>query len=74
MLKFEYKKEISRIVKYINKNEDTIATLSEVISYIVYLVSTEDISQSTILKKILKVLMQNILLLLQLKNSISYII
>ena len=47
-----FKKEVTRIVKYINKNEDTIVTLSEVISYIVYLVSTEDISQSTILKKL----------------------
>lgn len=47
-----FKKEVSRIVKYINKNEDTIITLSEVINYIVYLVSTEDMSQSTILKKL----------------------
>lgn len=47
-----FKKEVSKIVRYINKNEDTIVTLSEVISYIVYLVSTEDISQSIILKKL----------------------
>lgn len=49
-----FKKEVDKIVKYINKNQEIIVTLHEIIEVIVYLVGEKEIEQSEIIKKLEK--------------------
>lgn len=47
-----FKKEMQKIVRYINKHQEYIVTLDEVINFIVHLVSEKDVEQKEIILKL----------------------